>query len=363
MKWAVLIIMLLVSNTAFADITKTLNFEEEDGVPTTFPYKVKVANGSLTDNADGTISLASSGGSPGTPTSSIQFNNASTFGGDQALVWDSVANTLSISRDVSQTGYALVISSDISGTVLANISHDGTAMVKTLQVGTAPTDTITLGGSKGIVMSGDAGGISFTGTGNTNNEKINIDLESNSNFAILTSPTGVTQFQFSGIAPQLRDDLNILFGNSNDAQFQFDAAETNDSMKLGLVLGASTSSGNLVISETADINTNFGVAIASDPTIVMQGADATQTAERGRLWYDSTVNRFIVSTDTGALQLGASSRIVSMDGQSAGTMQLNIFGTNGGCIMLRDTDSAGYTECDALNGALSCSIDADGVCD
>lgn len=33
------------------------------------------------------------------------------------------------------------------------------------------------------------------------------------------------------------------------------------------------------------------------------------------------------------------------------------------CMMYRDTDTAGYTECFWLNGVQSCSIDADGVCD
>lgn len=32
-------------------------------------------------------------------------------------------------------------------------------------------------------------------------------------------------------------------------------------------------------------------------------------------------------------------------------------------IMFRDTDDAGYTECGALNGTLSCAVDADGVID
>ena len=38
-------------------------------------------------------------------------------------------------------------------------------------------------------------------------------------------------------------------------------------------------------------------------------------------------------------------------------------GTSGGCLMIRDTDNAGWIECTALNGTLSCAIDADGVCD
>ena len=37
--------------------------------------------------------------------------------------------------------------------------------------------------------------------------------------------------------------------------------------------------------------------------------------------------------------------------------------SGGGCLMIRDTDVAGWTECFTLNGVLSCTIDADGLCD
>lgn len=49
--------------------------------------------------------------------------------------------------------------------------------------------------------------------------------------------------------------------------------------------------------------------------------------------------------------------------KGTGVGQLTLDGSTGGCIMLRDTDDAGWTECDALDGTLSCSVDADGVCD
>ena len=49
--------------------------------------------------------------------------------------------------------------------------------------------------------------------------------------------------------------------------------------------------------------------------------------------------------------------------KGTGTAQITIDGTTGACLMLQDTDGAGWTECDALNGTLSCSTDADGVCD
>jgi len=50
-------------------------------------------------------------------------------------------------------------------------------------------------------------------------------------------------------------------------------------------------------------------------------------------------------------------------------LDVNIDGSltldNGGvtCIMMRDTDDAGWTECNSLDGALTCSVDADGICD
>lgn len=43
--------------------------------------------------------------------------------------------------------------------------------------------------------------------------------------------------------------------------------------------------------------------------------------------------------------------------------QVTVDGSGGGCLMLRDTDDAGWTECSALNGTLTCTTDADGVCD
>lgn len=39
-----------------------------------------------------------------------------------------------------------------------------------------------------------------------------------------------------------------------------------------------------------------------------------------------------------------------------------IISKSNSCLMLRDTDDAGWTKCTALNGVLSCATDADGVC-
>lgn len=49
--------------------------------------------------------------------------------------------------------------------------------------------------------------------------------------------------------------------------------------------------------------------------------------------------------------------------KGTGVGQITLDGSTGGCFMLRDTDDAGWTECDVLDGVMTCSTDADGVCD
>ena len=135
MKKLLLLLLLLITRVAYADVENPLNFTEEDGAPSTYPYSVKVSNGTLTDNGDGTASINTAGTSstPGGANTNVQFNDSSAFGGEQSFTWNKTTNTLVISRDVSQGGLAIAISSDTNA-VLANISHDGTASFVTLQL-------------------------------------------------------------------------------------------------------------------------------------------------------------------------------------------------------------------------------------
>ncbi|MFA6458565.1 MAG: hypothetical protein WCV72_04245, partial [Patescibacteria group bacterium] len=47
---------------------------------------------------------------------------------------------------------------------------------------------------------------------------------------------------------------------------------------------------------------------------------------------------------------------------SLGIGQITLGGLNGGCLMIRDTDGDGWTQCTTLNGTLSCTWDDDGIC-
>lgn len=55
--------------------------------------------------------------------------------------------------------------------------------------------------------------------------------------------------------------------------------------------------------------------------------------------------------------------VVASSTTASGFGVFSAHGTSGGCIMLTDTDNAGWTKCKALNGTLSCATDADGICD
>ena len=71
----------------------------------------------------------------------------------------------------------------------------------------------------------------------------------------------------------------------------------------------------------------------------------------------------IQSNGSGTLSISnVLSGTVSLDG-GTGAFGFKADGSVGGCLMLRDTDDAGWTECCALDGVLSCAIDADGTID
>ncbi len=138
-------LILLIPSAAFADVTRSTEWTEVDASPSVYnPYKIKVSNGSLTDNADGTITVTTSGGSVAGSDLDVQYNDAGSFAGEGRLRWYKGTNTLVISRDSGQTGEAIRISSD-TGVSLAAISHDGSASFAGLTL--SPALTVPNGGT------------------------------------------------------------------------------------------------------------------------------------------------------------------------------------------------------------------------
>jgi hypothetical protein len=87
-----------LTTSLWAPISTPLNITEQDGSPSTYPYKAKFSNGTVTDNGDGTVSISNSGGggSPGGSNTQVQFNNAGAFGGSSTFTYTDASQTLEL---------------------------------------------------------------------------------------------------------------------------------------------------------------------------------------------------------------------------------------------------------------------------
>lgn len=143
----------LSSSLCYADLENPVEWTEEDGSPSAFPYKIVATNGKLT-NSGGVLSvdLASASSTPGGATTQVQFNDASSFGGDGSFTYNKTLNVLGISRDAGQTGFAIVISGD-NARSLGGISKDGSASFSNVQ-GVPSSFGITIDGGGSVITTG-----------------------------------------------------------------------------------------------------------------------------------------------------------------------------------------------------------------
>ena len=129
-----------------------------------------------------------------------------------------------------------------------------------------------------------------------------------------------------------------------------------------------TSAGNVGIGTSKPVSkfvVNGGVGIGT----ITSSAFINTAAPSGGLIVEKNVG-IGTTSPVGALTvmngnvgIGTWSPISALEVKALGSAQITINGASGGCLMFRDTDNAGWTECNALNGILTCSLDADGVCD
>lgn len=125
-------LILLLPNTLEAQTSTSTALpvvQEEDASPQGRFRTYKFSNGSLTDNGDGSVSIASAGGgSPGGSDTQVQFNDGGAFGGDSGLTFNKTTNEL--------TGDDLVASNNLTGnavfiTSLESIGWDNFARDQT----------------------------------------------------------------------------------------------------------------------------------------------------------------------------------------------------------------------------------------
>lgn len=109
---------------------------------------------------------------------------------------------------------------------------------------------------------------------------------------------------------------------------------------------------------TATGNTGYGPA-AED--LVLAYKNVAGTGSTGTKMMVRANGNVGIATSAPGTKLHISSGTLTIDGTNTNSMTIS--GTAGACLMLEDTDEAGWTECDVLNGVMSCSTDADGICD
>lgn len=130
-------------------------------------------------------------------------------------------------------------------------------------------------------------------------------------------------------------------------------------------------SDTLVVKSPATNGTDEAIKVhanGSATSIVLIDEPSANKA-RLRLRESSTTSiQFDVNSDSyinaGNLGIGTSvpQSKIHMNG-ATGVGQLTLDGDTGGCLMFRDTDNGGWSECDILDGTMSCSTDTDGICD
>jgi hypothetical protein len=164
-----------------------------------------------------------------------------------------------------------------------------------------------------------------------------------------------------GIFVKAYDGVNPLLTTPSKAQVAFIAEDTFRNGHTPININFVTQKGGS--SGTTNRRT-FAVLTSSGPFLIgnLGTAGASGFLDSG------TTAQLQVTPDTGVLHAIQANGHLRVDGElrldrGTGVGQATLDGSTGGCLMLRDTDDAGWTECDALDGTLTCSTDADGVCD
>jgi hypothetical protein len=175
------------------------------------------------------------------------------------------------------------------------------------------------------------------------------------------SSTPVQAGTMAGIFVKGFDGVNPNSTTASKAQIAFIAEDAFRSGHTPININFVTQKGGS--SGTTNRRT-FAVLTSSGPFLIgnLGTAGASGFLDSG------TTAQLQVTPDTGVLHAIQSNGHLRVDGElrldrGTGAGQATLDGSAGGCIMLRDTDDAGWTECDALDGTLSCSTDADGLCD
>lgn len=96
-----ILLLLLLSATAYAGVNNPTQWTEEDGSPSVYdPYQVKFSNGTVTNNGGGSISITTSGSG----SSTLTVGSAIASGAANRVLYEDATNKLAESADFTFTG-------------------------------------------------------------------------------------------------------------------------------------------------------------------------------------------------------------------------------------------------------------------
>ena len=124
------------------------------------------------------------------------------------------------------------------------------------------------------------------------------------------------------------DDLDHCFGSGQDACLQWDTAETNDALKLGLNLNDAAFSGNFILVNKDHIDKDTGLGVTADPRLVVWSGD--DPVAGGANEYVSLLHNrtdAVIESGAGAIQLNPATDLIIGGNQaiktSAGDLTLD----------------------------------------
>jgi len=217
-KW-VLIPMLFFCSVGLADVNSPTEWTEVDGSPSVYdPWKVSVSNGTLTDNGDGSVTVTTSGGTPGSgsptgPNNSYQYNNGGAFAGDAAFTFDTTTTTAtatSLLANIFTVGTSTGVRATATGGVITLTEQNGSGTKNELTFDLENNSRITASSNtrNTLIWKG-------SNTGSKNTLFTNYSTEGSSLFdTVSDAPTGTAQFD---LFPEGSNDWAILSGGSSHA--------------------------------------------------------------------------------------------------------------------------------------------------
>jgi len=159
------------------------------------------------------------------------------------------------------------------------------------------------------------------------------------------------------VGAKLFDAGPCYIGTHSEAIFGWNTYQANHALTLGIDVGTATGSGNIIICEKADLQTDFGHPIAANPTLYVQSVDATVPAKHLRFYHDGVDGRihcgsgkFILTSDADRICLSAPTGIVYAHNSAAHSKLRAHDSTGADYIEITHSGTAGYllTNADVL---------------